>query len=598
MNLRIRSQAEKGTAIIVVMSVLATLLVTVGIAIEYTTSVHRNVQRSRWLENAIAIGDGSVDLLFGYWREVCRGNTNQPMTTSAFASIPLPTTNEFPGIPNFSATRNTDPTGAYTISNYKVEAVDPQLNSIGTTAAPPPGIGMSANSATYNYLASADVTMQAVSSKMTAKVRRVFQKQQLSPWNWAIFYTDLLEIHPGPPFTVTGWVHSNGDLYTGHNTLTFADKVTYGRDWSIGFAAGDPRSPTGSGPESPTSPTWPSNLPPALDVAHQPFGLDSTRIFSTSDTNPNNDSYHELIEQATAGYSDPIAGSRYYDQAGVKITIDNSNNVVIRNGNGTIVNASSTGSDLKLYQTFSSAITTNQTIQDNRETASVRLATLNMSTVVTAIKNGTLANFNGIIYMTDTSANATGGTPKRGIRLKNGAIMPTGGLTVASGNPVYIQGDYNTGGANPPSNSGTYTQPQVSGYTRQPCSVIADAVNILSNAWSDANSSSGLSSRIASNTTVNTAILAGIVPSANNIYSGGAENFPRFLEDWSNKSLCYYGSMVEMYASKQSVGTWGKDNVYSPPNRRWYFDKTFQVYTPPGTLMVYSYVKGRWFLAN
>ena len=591
------SKTEKGTAIVVVMSVLATLLVTVGIAFEYTTTVQRNVQRSRWLENAAAVGDGSMDILFGYWREICRGNTNLPMPSSYFTTVPLPTTTEFPGIPNFSATRNVDTTGAFTISNYKVEAVDPQLNSIASNVQPPPGVGMSGNSVTYNYLASADVTMSALSSKMTAKVRRVFQKQQLSPWNWAIFYTDLLEIHPGPPFTVTGWVHTNGDLYTGHNTLTFADKVTYGHDWSIGFAPGDPRNPSGSTPETPTAPSWLANLPPALDVAHQPFGLDSTRIVSTTDTNPNNDSYHELIEQAVAGYSDPMAGSRYYDQAGVKISIDNSNNVTIRNAIGLVVTNSSTGSDLKIYQTFSSAITTNQTIQDNRELASIRLATLDISKITAAMANGTLTNFNGIVYVVDTSAAATGGTPKRAIRLKNGTVMPTGGLTIASGNPVYIQGDYNTGGANPPSNGGTYATPQVSGYTRQPCSVVADAVNILSNSWSDSNSSSGLSSRTASNTTINTAILAGIVPSANNIYSGGAENFPRFLEDWSGKTLTYYGSMVELYKSQQSIGTWGKDNVYNPPNRQWFFDKTFQVYTPPGTLMVYSYVKGRWFLA-
>ena len=94
------------------------------------------------------------------------------------------------------------------------------------------------------------------------------------------------------------------------------------------------------------------------------------------------------------------------------------------------------------------------------------------------------------------------------------------------------------------------------GYIRQPCAVIADAVNILSNAWQDSHSSWDVSSRDAANTTVNTAILAGIVPSANNIYSGGAENFPRFLEDWGGKTLTYYGSMVELYKSRQSIGTW------------------------------------------
>src|SRR5207249_4570218 len=82
----------------------------------------------------------------------------------------------------------------------------------------------------------------------------------------------------------------------------------------------------------------------------------------------------------------------------------------------------------------------------------------------------------------------------------------------------------------------------------------------------------GTSSRIAGNTTVNAAIISGIVPTAaaggDGSYSDGAENFPRFLENWSNATLTYYGSMVELYQSAQSTGEWGKANVYSPP-RGW-----------------------------
>ena len=95
----------------------------------------------------------------------------------------------------------------------------------------------------WNYVASANVTLPALgptgNRTITAKVRRVFQKQQLSPWNFAIFYVDPLEIHPGPHFTVTGWVHTNSDLYTGHDTLTFADKVTYASDWFVDFKPGE-----------------------------------------------------------------------------------------------------------------------------------------------------------------------------------------------------------------------------------------------------------------------------------------------------------------------------------------------------------------------
>ncbi len=591
---------ETGSALIVVLSVIATLAVTVVVSMEYTTGIRHNVSRTDALQTAITVGDGVLEHSFSYWREICRSNTDASLDTSSFASIPLPTQSQFPNISNFTAQRAVADLGQNqvpTVSNFQVIAVDPQMRPIEDNMPLVPAVGQSPVTTTLSYLGEADVTLPVLDGHVTAKVRRVFQKDQISPWNWAIFYVDLLEIQPGAQMDVTGWVHTNGTLYTGHDLLNFESKVTYTTDWVVGFAPGDSRSPGGSGPETPTSPHYLSTLPPAFDVAHQPFGLDATRIFSTTDGNPNNDNYHELIEPPIPGYDDPLAGKRYYDQAGVKILVNSSNNVTIMDQNNNVVNASSTGYAKVLYDTFSSALTTNQTIQDNREGASVRLVTLDVGAVTTKINNGTLSPFNNIIYVSDTSASQTGGTPKRGVRLKNGTILPDNGLTVASQNPVYIQGDYNTGG-NPPSNSGNFSQPQVSGYTRKPCAVIADAVNILSNSWNDANSTKSLSSRTASNTTVNTAIVSGIVPSANNYYSGGAENFPRFLEDWSGKSMTYYGSMVELYASQQSIGRWGSSNVYNPPHRQWYFDTNLQVYTPPGSLPVYSYTKGRWFLAQ
>jgi hypothetical protein len=600
MNLAQRS-SKQGSALIVVLSVIVTLSVTVVVAMEYTAMVRHQVQRSEGLQSAIGIGDGVLDHAFGYWREICRGNTDASLHTSSFTNIPLPTQSQFPNVSGFSAQRaplNSLLGQVPTVSNFQVIAVDPQMNSVDDASPLVPAIGQSPVTATYAYLGEADVSLPVLDGYVTTKVRRVFQKQQLSPWNWAIFYVDPLEIHPGAAMNVTGWVHSNGTLYTGHNLLTFQSKVTYGTDWVIGFEPGDSRAPGGSAPETPTTPNYPANLPPAYDVAHQPFGLDSTRIFNPADRNPNNDSYHELIEPPNTSYTDPLAGKRYYDQAGVKILINSSNTVTIKDQNDNVLGPWSTGNAAALYSTFNSAISTNQTIQDNREGASVRLATLDMGTVSSAIRNGTLGPFNNIIYISDTSASTTGGTPKRGIRLKNGATMPSNGITVASQNPVYIQGDYNTGGSNPPSNSGNYAQPQVTGYTRAPCAVVADAVNILSNSWDDSDSFSSLGSRTASNTTVNTAIVSGIVPSANNNYSGGAENFPRFLEDWSGKSFTYYGSMVELYNSAQSIGKWGSGNVYNPPNRQWFFDTNLQVYTPPGSLPVYSYIKGRWFLAQ
>ena len=50
---------------------------------------------------------------------------------------------------------------------------------------------------------------------------------------------------------------------------------------------------------------------------------------------------------------------------------------------------------------------------------------------------------------------------------------------LSTDNPVYIQGDYNTGGT-PASDSGTFTSPTVNGYTRRDAAVIGDAVNVAS----------------------------------------------------------------------------------------------------------------------
>jgi hypothetical protein len=601
---------NSASTMLAVLAMLTILSACVIASLNYTGTVSRNVVASNAQRRAIEVGDGALDYAFAHWRELCKESPNALLTTKSFATIPLPTAAMFPEITNFTASRTANPsTGTpYTIANFQVKAVDPQINDLASdTTVPSVGTGMQLGSNSAYYLATADVTLPAFASRMlTMKMRRVFQKELKSPWEYAIFYNDLLEIHPGAPQTIAGWVHTNGSLYTAHNTLTFASKVDYGNDWGIAFAPGDKDHN-----ETATSPNYPSNLPPARGQIQLPFGMDPTQVFTNS--NSNNTGYHELIEPPASGVTDPIANARYYNQADIRIMVDSTGNYVLTDNSGTVLNSAtvakgSTATDLQkaLYNTFTSAITTTDTLQDNREASKMRLTTLDMSKVYNAL-TGTGAmvglGFKGIIYVADTGGTTT---TKPGVRLKNGAKMPSGGMTVASMNPVYIQGDYNTGRtttSETPANSSNNGSGNniVSGYTEQPCAVLGDAVNILSNAWVDTNSSSSLSSRVASPTTVNTAIVSGIVPtgtatSGANSYSGGAENFPRFLENWSSKTFTYYGSMVELFQSKQSTGFWGNDNVYNPPNRNWNFDTLFYTQPPPGTLTIVTYSKARWYM--
>ena len=183
----------------------------------------------------------------------------------------------------------------------------------------------------------------------------------------------------------------------------------------------------------------------------------------------------------------------------------------------------------------------------------------------------------------------------------------TGGFTVGSENPVYIQGDYNSSNADPSWPIGSVNEP-----AHAAAAVIADTVTLLSNQWQDAGVI-GAGTRVGSllyptdatlyrpalTTYYRVAIASGktlTFPHPNFANSttyfgtdGGVHNFLRFLEDWSNDTLNYKGSMVSLFYSTYATGTFKCCNyaVYRPPNRNYIFDPLFTdpKNLPPGTPM-------------
>ncbi len=75
-------------------------------------------------------------------------------------------------------------------------------------------------------------------------------------------------------------------------------------------------------------------------------------------------------------------------------------------------------------------------------------------------------------------------------------------------------------------------------------------------------------------------------------YSGGLNNFPRFLEDWTNKTFTYTGSMIELFNSQIAIGEWDTGSIYVPPNRNWNFDSNFVDNPPPGSLDAVTISRG------
>lgn len=167
-----------------------------------------------------------------------------------------------------------------------------------------------------------------------------------------------------------------------------------------------------------------------------------------------------------------------------------------------------------------------------------------------------------------------------------------GGFTVTSENPVYVQGNYNSSVSDPFWTGGSSATPHAA------AAIIADAVTLLSNAWTDANSLNNPTtpgSRAGVTTYYRTAVAGGKnVPFPQPAWAaqdfgtdGGLHNFLRYLEAWGS-TLYYNGSLVSMYYSEYATGTFKCcTTVYSPPTRSYAFDIQFlnPANLPPGTPM-------------
>ncbi len=170
----------------------------------------------------------------------------------------------------------------------------------------------------------------------------------------------------------------------------------------------------------------------------------------------------------------------------------------------------------------------------------------------------------------------------------------TGGFTVASENPVYVRGNYNSSAADPTWGGGA----DVAGHAAT--AVIADSVMPLSNNWSDLNSfafpttHNTIVQRTATTTYYRLAIAGGKNMNfpkpafgANDYGTdGGTHNFLRYLEDWGGKTLNYKGSLVSLYYATYNTGVYKCcTTVYSPPTRNYSFDADFALPAglPPGT---------------
>ncbi|HWO55941.1 MAG TPA: hypothetical protein VNN55_00060 [bacterium] len=393
----------------------------------------------------------------------------------------------------------------------------------------------------------------------TAATVRIPLDHALVPlFHFAVFYDDVLELHPGTALSINGRVHTNADMYldafTGLNLESFctaAGRILHGKHpasreenydgpvqirdrgglyRSMALADGvwlDHRHPDW---RAAALTRWGGRV---QDSAH---GVTRLTLALAGGGAP-----RDIIRPAANGNIDS-----YELKAGLKI-IDGA---AFHRREDAWVDVTA--------QLEAAGVLRRAQFYDAREKR--RVAALEID--IARLNAGSCRPANGIVYIHDGRR----GPDLRAARLVNGTHLAAP-LTVASDNPVYTRGDYNV-------------------IDPQPAAIIADAYTVLSNGWQDKHSAKSLEYRDAAGTTCNVSIIAGHVPTRAGVMSGGVHNLTRFLENWAGRTFHWRGAMAQLWESEYATGPWSDaDGTYSPPARDWSYDDNLldPAKLPPGT---------------
>jgi hypothetical protein len=416
------------------------------------------------------------------------------------------------------------------------------------------------------YIKKYVITSEAQGGRRSARIERVIEHQFIPLFQFGVFYDEDLEIFPGPQMTFLGRIHTNHDLYIGAESGIFCNSyvTAVGDIWHYRKDGGhvDPpgfvliRDQTGTYRNMWTGSYWLDERQAtwATEALERWGGMVLDGAHSTHELTlplpPLTDMY-EIIERGQAGDSQELIDARYWYKACTRI-VDG----VMTDSSGNPLSPSSSVMDYVPNAYW-----------DDREGEWMDVLELDIGAMMA---NG-YTPCNGILYISGAGANDA-------VRIRNASLLPDGGLTIATDNPLYVWGNYNN-------------------VNKKGSALICDAITILSPNWDDSRSSGPLYNRNAVATTVNACIMTGHVETIDgSTYSGGLENLPRFLERWSGVNLNFRGSIIDLWFSRKATGSWEYGGYYTAPNRNWGFDVDLldPANWPPGTPRVHTIQRGSW----
>lgn len=451
---------------------------------------------------------------------------------------------------------------------------------------------------------------------------------QVPIYQFGVFYEGPLEITPGPNMDVMGRVHTNSNAYfRGAATLSFQGPVTVVGDIHQWIRPGGRvryQVKRDSGINLYEPPGLNSNLA-KMSVSTQPPPIEGVSNARYQET--------KLVL--------PIGGGDPHSILGVR---DASDPAPLKRQKFDWIVQSRSSADARFVFTNSeprpSWITGPWVMYDRRELRWVRFWDFDVAALAAT------ANLDSIFYLDDLTnfTEKIGASSSKKVlnafRIKNASVLPRN-MTIASGKPIYILGNFNTQDAS--GNTSNYRNAQIA----------SDAVTVLSAKWPDyarskigtggvntTNSSmeqpfsnanwrdcsgcSGSPSVVATgtgpaaNVRINAAMITGNKPSsaaclagATNessfeaCYEGGWHNTLRFLEDWTGFTVTFLGSFVCLWDAKTEGLRTNLTNPgvvvirgghYNPPVRVWGYDTRFDDLNnmPPGSPFLATAILTNW----
>lgn len=618
MTFRPSQPIKKGYALIMVMIFLAATLLVLGSVMLWTNSNGKQVKRNNVYYTSQAAAEAAVEQVIA---NMNRDYLYEDLNSASSYETNVPSINGWPIQYAFSSSAGANKTYV----------------KIGTTSTVLTPLG-SQWSGLSGYPQDCQITSTATPQNqlytVPATVTENVQYAHIPLFQFAIFYNMNLEVQPGSGMNIGGPVFCNDSIWTA-SPMAYSNSVTAGGTINSNNIS-DPfmtaGSKTGSGnptfmggiatnhatltlpigssnsaasveevlqlpPSGNTSSTYLYNQADLIITNSSPYAATNIQVFyqntnnSTTLTHIPYDTNSITSYLSTNGYSTNLYGDPTIvsHKSGGKTTYTTNYTTIITPITGTTY----------VTNYFYSFVTSTNFVDYRENSKTVQAIYLNVTNLGVWLTN--TASLGGNTYnnqsISDTgkginsiyiynSVPMTGSTLP-GVQVANGAQLPPDGLGIATPDPMYVMGNFNSqtsAGNDAGKSDTTYTEP---------AALYADALTILSANWNDVTESSSEANRKPVATTINAAALEGIVPSSGKNYSGGAENFLRLLEAWGSTTLTYNGSIVVMFPSQYATNIWN-GNVYGVPSRNWNFDANFKTEEPPMEPSVKAIIRQGW----